>query len=86
MSIAGQPPTAPQPDDKTAEQARMEFAADVRRLNQYHVITGWSIDPLTGSLIAVCGCDMRPRTTSGIHHWAQALLKVRGPIDNKKKR
>ena len=65
--------------DHTIDEARAALAADLRRLNVYHPIQGWSINPLTGALIVICGCDNRPRETTGRHHWMIAVQRERGP-------
>ena len=74
-------PALPPPSaDKTVEQARAEFRDDIRRLNIYHPIVGWSINSMTGAIVLICGCDDRPReTTASNHHWVEAVRKARGP-------
>lgn len=69
------------PNDLTIEQARAQFAADIRRLNAFHKIEGWSINTKSGALIAMCSCSHRAYEIADFaHHWVDAVKKERGPL------
>jgi hypothetical protein len=70
--------------DLTIEDANNEYATDIRRLNNYHRIEGWSVNPMTRNLVVVCSCDRRPREITGpSNHFSDAVKRERGPIGRK---
>ena len=54
-----------------------DLGADIRRLNIYQVIEGWTVNLNDGGLRVICGCDHR---LHGVGHYNDIIRAMRGPV------